>query len=449
MFTYFWLLLGVFLIGMGILHSFVNKRKIIIPKPVSVIFYIIICTGCIILAITEFIIIKNGLQKPEPGADYVIVLGARVNGTKVSLNLKYRLDAALDYIKDNPGCKVIVSGGQGKGEDITEGKAMEDYLASQGLSRNQIIKEEKSDKSSDVIRAITGQLSRLGVEICLGQEVSGLMARDGQIQGIGLKKGERKVPADAVIVASGGLSYPSTGSTGDGYEFARSVGHKVTELSPALTPLEVREQTLVQDLQGLSLKNVRVQIWDGKKIRYEAFGEMLFTHFGVSGPVILSASSYVAKELKKRAMVLTVDLKPALDLEQLDSRILRDFEGMKQKMFKNALGLLLPSKLIPVIVGQSEIPPEKPVNAISRKERRQLAERIKNFRLTLTGLRGYREAIITQGGVSVKEINPKTMESKLIRGLHFAGEVLDLDGVTGGYNLQIAWSTGYLAGRSV
>lgn len=306
-----------------------------------------------------------------------------------------------------------------------------------------------SDKSSDVIRAITGQLSRLGVEICLGQEVSGLMARDGQIQGIGLKKGERKVPADAVIVASGGLSYPSTGSTGDGYEFARSVGHKVTELSPALTPLEVREQTLVQDLQGLSLKNVRVQIWDGKKIRYEAFGEMLFTHFGVSGPVILSARSYVAKELKKRAMVLTVDLKPALDLEQLDSRILRDFEGMKQKMFKNALGLLLPSKLIPVIVGQSEIPPEKPVNAISRKERRQLAERIKNFRLTLTGLRGYREAIITQGGVSVKEINPKTMESKLIRGLHFAGEVLDLDGVTGGYNLQIAWSTGYLAGRSV
>ncbi len=306
-----------------------------------------------------------------------------------------------------------------------------------------------SDKSSDVIRAITGQLSRLGVEICLGQEVSGLMARDGQIQGIGLKKGERKVPADAVIVASGGLSYPSTGSTGDGYEFARSVGHKVTELSPALTPLEVREQTLVQDLQGLSLKNVRVQIWDGKKIRYEAFGEMLFTHFGVSGPVILSASSYVAKELKKRAMVLTVDLKPALDLEQLDSRILRDFEGMKQKMFKNALGLLLPSKLIPVIVGQSEVPPEKLVNAISRKERRQLAERIKNFRLTLTGLRGYREAIITQGGVSVKEINPKTMESKLIRGLHFAGEVLDLDGVTGGYNLQIAWSTGYLAGRSV
>ena len=306
-----------------------------------------------------------------------------------------------------------------------------------------------SDKSSDVIRAITGQLSRLGVEICLGQEVSGLMARDGQIQGIGLKNGERKVPADAVIVASGGLSYPSTGSTGDGYEFARSVGHKVTELSPALTPLEVREQTLVQDLQGLSLKNVRVQIWDGKKIRYEAFGEMLFTHFGVSGPVILSASSYVAKELKKRAMVLTVDLKPALDLEQLDSRILRDFEGMKQKMFKNALGLLLPSKLIPVIVGQSEVPPEKSVNAISRKERRQLAERIKNFRLTLTGLRGYREAIITQGGVSVKEINPKTMESKLIRGLHFAGEVLDLDGVTGGYNLQIAWSTGYLAGRSV
>ncbi|MEH2931078.1 NAD(P)/FAD-dependent oxidoreductase [Clostridiaceae bacterium] len=306
-----------------------------------------------------------------------------------------------------------------------------------------------SDKSSDVIRAITGQLSRLGVEICLGQEVSGLMARDGQIQGVGLKKGERKVPADAVIVASGGLSYPATGSTGDGYEFARSVGHKVTELSPALTPLEVREQTLVQDLQGLSLKNVRVQIWDGKKLRYEAFGEMLFTHFGVSGPVILSASSYVAKELKKREMVLTVDLKPALDLEQLDSRILRDFEGMKQKMFKNALGLLLPSKLIPVIVGQSEIPPEKPVHAITRKERRQLAERIKDFRLTLTGLRGYREAIITQGGVSVKEINPKTMESKLIRGLYFAGEVLDLDGVTGGYNLQIAWSTGYLAGRSV
>lgn len=306
-----------------------------------------------------------------------------------------------------------------------------------------------SDKASDVIRGITRQLSRLGVEVCLGQEVSGLMASDGQIQGIVLKNNGKRVPADAVIVASGGLSYPATGSTGDGYDFARSMGHKVTELSPALTPLEVREQELVQDLQGLSLKNVRVQVLDGKKTRYEAFGEMLFTHFGVSGPVILSASSYVARDLKNREMVLSVDLKPALDLEQLDARILRDFEGMKQKMFKNALGQLLPSKLIPVMVGQSGILPEKPVNAITRKERRWLAERIKDFRLTLTGLRGYREAIITQGGVSVKEIHPKTMESKLVRGLYFAGEVLDLDGVTGGYNLQIAWSTGYLAGRSV
>lgn len=306
-----------------------------------------------------------------------------------------------------------------------------------------------SDKSSDVIRALSGKLDKLKVEVCLRREVETIKISDGRITGIVLKKDGRFLPADAVIIATGGISYPSTGSTGDGYEFARKAGHAVSELMPALVPLEVKEETEVQSLQGLSLRNVQTRIFSGKKLLYEEFGEMLFTHFGVSGPVILSASSYVADRIKKEPLILSVDLKPALDVEQLDKRILRDFEKMKNRQYKNALGDLLPSRMIPVMIRRSQIPEEKPVNEITRTERRQLTEAIKDFRLTLTGLRDYREAIITRGGVCVREINPATMESKLVKGLYFAGEVLDLDGVTGGFNLQIAWSTGYLAGSSV
>lgn len=314
-----------------------------------------------------------------------------------------------------------------------------------------------SDKSSDVIAAMTRALKAAGVKVHLHAEVEGLLIEDGRCVGVRLKGQESRVGrdgregrntavagevfADHVIVATGGLSYPATGSTGDGYGWAEKSGHKVTELRPALVPFNVREEE-AKALQGLSLKNIQITIRKEKKVLYEEFGEMLFTHFGVSGPVILSASSFVGKELRRNPLSLSIDLKPALTAEQLDERILRDFAAEQNRQFKNSLSKLLPAKLIPVILTRSGINPDKPVNQITREERQRLVSLLKDFTLTLTGLRDFKEAIITQGGVSVKEINPSTMESKRVKGLSFAGEVLDLDGVTGGYNLQIAWSTG-------
>ena len=302
-----------------------------------------------------------------------------------------------------------------------------------------------SDKSSDVIHALTAALRKLGVEMELHEEVADVLAEDGHVTGVRLKRGQKVVFADAVIVTTGGLSYPSTGSTGDGYRFAKELGHTITDLSPALVPFVAKED-VCKELQGLSLRNISVQIRNGKKVLYEEFGEMLFTHFGVSGPVLLSASSYVASVLKKGPLT---DLKPALSVEQLDARILRDFEEAKNKQYKNSLNHLLPAKLVSVIIERSGISPEKKVNEITREERHQLVQAVKDFCITLVGLRDYKEAIITQGGVSVREVNPSTMESKKTAGLYFAGEVLDLDAVTGGFNLQIAWSTGYLAGISI
>lgn len=305
-----------------------------------------------------------------------------------------------------------------------------------------------SDKSSDVISALSRQIRELGAEVHLREEVKELLITDNRCCGILLSKGQRKVSADAVIVATGGLSYPSTGSTGDGYRFAKTCGHTVTELSPALVPFNVKED-VVRELQGLSLRNIEAVILDGKKEVYREFGEMLFTHFGVSGPVLLSASSYAAGIIRKRPLTLSIDLKPALNEEQLDARILRDFEEFSNKQFKNALVHLFPSKLIPVMIERSGISPEKKVHEITRAERMALIDAAKHFTVTLTGLRDYKEAIITQGGISVKEIQPGTMESKKMPGLYFAGEVLDLDAVTGGFNLQIAWSTGWAAGSHI
>ena len=250
-----------------------------------------------------------------------------------------------------------------------------------------------------------------------------------------------------MIVASGGISYPSTGSTGDGYRFAESCGHRVTELSPALVPMEVKEW-YAKELMGLSLRNIQIRITEGKKKLYEEFGEMLFTHYGVTGPVILSASSVVGNRLKQKELTLHIDLKPALSEEQLDKRVLREFEANHNRQFKNAVDSLFPAKLKPVMVELSEIPEDKKVHEITKEERLRFVRLIKDFTMTLTNLRGYNEAIITKGGVSVKEVDPGTMESKKVSSLYFAGEVLDLDAVTGGYNLQIAWSTGYLAGMS-
>ena len=303
-----------------------------------------------------------------------------------------------------------------------------------------------SDHSSDVIRALEREMSRLGVEVSLLSEVKKITVKDGRAAGVELSAGER-IPGSSVIVATGGISYPSTGSTGDGYRFAGESGHTVTELYPALVPMEVREP-FAGELMGLSLRNAGIRITDGKKKLYEEFGEMLFTHYGVSGPVILSASSIVGKRLRDRELTLHIDLKPALTREQLDRRLLREFEANHNRQFKNAVDGLFPAKLRPVMVELSGILPEKKVNEITKEERQNFVRLIKDFTMTLTGLRGYSEAIITKGGVSVKEIDPGTMESKLVEGLYFAGEVLDLDALTGGYNLQIAWSTGYLAGIS-
>lgn len=304
----------------------------------------------------------------------------------------------------------------------------------------------ESDHSSDVIRALEQELKRLGAEIRLRTEVKEILAEGGRAKGVRLSSGE-KLNADAVIIATGGISYPSTGSTGDGYRFARECGHKVTELSPALVPMEV-EEWYAKELMGLSLRNIEIKITDGKKKLYEEFGEMLFTHYGVTGPVILSASSIVGKKLKEHPLTLHIDLKPALTEEQLDKRVLREFEANHNRQFKNAVDSLFPAKLKPVIVELSGIPEEKKVNEVTKEERLRFARMIKDFSMTLTAMRGYNEAIITKGGVSVKEIDPGTMESRLVNRLYFAGEVLDLDAVTGGYNLQIAWSTGYLAGMN-
>ena len=309
-----------------------------------------------------------------------------------------------------------------------------------------------SDHSSDVIRALEREMKKVGVKVCLNTEVKSVEAEKGKFNKVVLKDTTTQT-ADACIVATGGLSYRSTGSTGDGFRFAENVGHKVTQCFPSLVPMETKEPWICE-LQGLSLRNVEAKILAGKKELYKDFGEMLFTHFGVSGPLIISASSYVGKKFmdkngQKKELTLEIDLKPALTEEQLDQRVLRDFEENHNRQFKNAITKLFPTKLIPVMLELGGIDPEKKVNSIEKEERKQFVHLIKHFRMTLTGLRDYPEAIITKGGVNVKEIDPGTMESKLVKGLYFAGEVLDLDALTGGFNLQIAWSTGYAAGNAI
>lgn len=309
-----------------------------------------------------------------------------------------------------------------------------------------------SDHSSDVIRALEREMKKVGVKVCLNTEVKSVEAEKGKFNKVVLKDTTAQT-ADACIVATGGLSYRSTGSTGDGFRFAENVGHKVTQCFPSLVPMETKEPWICE-LQGLSLRNVEAKILDGKKELYKDFGEMLFTHFGVSGPLIISASSYVGKKFmdkngQKKELTLEIDLKPALTEEQLDQRVLRDFEENHNRQFKNAITKLFPTKLIPVMLELGGIDPEKKVNSIEKEERKQFVHLIKHFCMTLTGLRDYPEAIITKGGVNVKEIDPGTMESKLVKGLYFAGEVLDLDALTGGFNLQIAWSTGYAAGNAI
>ncbi|WHH61589.1 NAD(P)/FAD-dependent oxidoreductase [Petroclostridium sp. X23] len=300
-----------------------------------------------------------------------------------------------------------------------------------------------SDKALDVVKALEKYISRNHVKIQYSG-VKRILFHNDKVTGVQLDNGS-EIDADAVIVATGGISYPGTGSTGDGYKFAKEAGHTVTTLKPSLVPLEVSEPW-IKELQGLSLKNISITILDEKaKKLYTDFGEMLFTHFGVSGPVILSASSHM-RDIENHRYMLRIDLKPALSEEQLDKRIQRDFEKYSRKHYSNALDELLPKKLIPVIIKLSGIPEDKPVNQITRQERFSIIKTLKELTLNITGFRPIEEAIITSGGINVDEVNPSTMESKIIKGLYFAGEVLDVDAYTGGFNLQIAFSTGYLAG---
>ena len=300
-----------------------------------------------------------------------------------------------------------------------------------------------SDKSQDVLNALIKNLQ--GVEIITNCKVEEILVEKNKVVGVKTNKG--KINADKVILATGGVSYPKTGANGDGYILAKKLGHKITEIRPSLVPLKAKENSLniCKKLQGLSLKNVSIKLIDNNKVIYDDFGEMLFTHFGLSGPIILSASAHIRNTNFENVKVV-IDFKPALTEEKLDSRILRDFEKEKNKSFKNSLNDLLPQKLIPVIINLSKIKEDKKINEITREERLTLVKLLKKFEIDILGFGNIDEAIITSGGIDTKEINPKTMESKIIKGLYFAGEIIDVDAYTGGFNLQIAYSTGYVAG---
>lgn len=326
-----------------------------------------------------------------------------------------------------------------------------------------------SDHASDITKALEGQLKRLHVKICLRTEVKDLVLKPisedessslsvkgkdqykDEILGLILSNGQ-KVKADIVIVCTGGLSYPTTGSTGDGYRFAREAGLQVTPLRPSLVPFQTKESDIYA-LQGLSLRNVSLTMPFGKNPKKQSFrelGEMMFTHFGITGPLVLTASARCGKYLEEMgSLPAAIDFKPALSEEQLDQRLLREFDKAMNKSLHTIMGSLLPARMIPVLLARTGISPEKKAHDITKEEREKLVHVLKHFHLTVTGTEGFRQAIVTQGGVSVKEISPKTMEAKKIRGLYFAGEVLDIDGFTGGFNLQAAFSTGFLAGDGI
>jgi len=306
-----------------------------------------------------------------------------------------------------------------------------------------------SDKSSDVIKVLQKECEKTGVKVRLNTKVKEIMKTNDTVSAVELEYGER-IEADAVILATGGISYSSTGSTGDGFHWAKKLGHKVTELRSGLVGMTVKEN-VPKVLQGLTLKNIELCITkqNQKKVLYQGFGELLFTHYGVSGPLMLSASSQIGDMLRNDILELHIDVKPALSEEQLDQRILRDFEKAQNADIQNAMIHLLPKSMIQEVLKMADVPLGKKVHQLKKEDRKRIVGTIKDMRLTLNGLRGIEEAIITRGGVCVNEVDPGTMESKLVKGLYFAGEILDLDALTGGFNLQIAWSTGYAAGTMI
>ena len=381
-----------------------------------------------------------------------------------------------DFIKNTPGNGRFLYScyQQFTNEDIIK------FLNKEGLQ----VKEERgnrifpvTDHSQDVLKCFTKKLKENNVEVLYNTRVKEILVNENyeeqakkineenvkkskkqskKYEVIGIKTENETILADSVILATGGKSYPLTGSTGDGYKLVEKFGHTITKIKPSLVPLEIYEKDICKELQGLSLRNIAIKITDleKNKLLYDDFGEMLFTHFGVSGPVILSSSAHLVRyknieeKCKNKIVELSIDFKPALSEKKLEARILRDFEELKNKQFKNSLDKLLPQKLIPVIVEQSGISADKKVNEITKEERKTLVKILKDFKLKIKGTRTIDEAIVTSGGIKISEIDPKTMESKLVKNLYFAGEIIDVDSYTGGFNLQIAYSTGFVAGKN-
>ncbi|CUP71668.1 NAD(P)/FAD-dependent oxidoreductase [Clostridium baratii] len=300
-----------------------------------------------------------------------------------------------------------------------------------------------SDKSSDIIKGLSNVINRSNIKVMLNSKVTGIIKDENKI--IGVKIDNNIIKGDHFIIATGGASYPLTGSRGEGQKFAKELGHNIIELKPSLVPIEIKEN-LVKELMGLSLRNIELTIYEGKKKVFKDFGEMIFTHFGISGPLVLSGSRFIKNN---KDYTVSIDLKPALDVKELDLRIQKDFKKYINKDFKNSLDDLLPKKLIPIIIKRSMIKEDKKVNEITKEERKRLISLIKEFTLSVKGLRPIEEAIVTAGGIDTKEIDPSTMKSKIISNLSFAGEVIDVDAFTGGYNVQIALSTGYISGSNI
>ncbi len=400
-----------------------------------------------------------GIKSAEEGNSVTIIEKNASFGKKLLITGKGRcnITSSLDiseFINNTPGNgKFLYSAFK----NFTN-KDIVNILKEEGLE----VKQERgnrifptTDKAIDVLNALIKRIEKLKINIKLKSRVNKIIVKQNKAVGI-IYNEKEEIYGDKIIIATGGKSYPTTGSTGDGYKIAKELGHTINQIKPSLVPLEIYQKSECKTMQGLSLRNVGVKIIDleEKKLIYEDFGEMLFTHFGVSGPVVISSSAHLVrykniKELiKNRKILLSIDLKPALTEEKLNDRILRDFKEIKNKQVKNSLDKLLPQKIIPVILDKLIIDKNKKVNEITKEERQKIVEILKNFNLQISGFRPIEEAIITAGGISTKEINPKTMESKIVKNLYFAGEIIDVDAYTGGFNLQIAYSTGYTAGGS-
>ncbi len=399
----------------------------------------------------------SAIKSSEQGNEVILIEKNNVLGKKLAITGKGRCNITSslsidEFIKNTPGNGRFLYSVFNSFTNLD----IINFIEKQGI-KTKVERGNRvfpvTDNAKDVVNCFVKKIKEQKIKVILNTEVTEILKNNENVA-IGIKTKNETIKGDKIILATGGKSYPLTGSTGDGYKIANKLGHTVTELKPSLVPLTTYEEELHKNLQGLSLKNVEIKMIDISKNKeiYKDFGEMLFTHFGVSGPIILSASSHLVRYknitelLKNRQIKILIDFKPALTPEKLNQRILRDFEEQKNKSFKNSLDMLLPQKLIPEIIIRSEIDPEEKVNSITKEQREKLVNLLKRFEVTIKDFRPIEDAIITAGGINIKEINPKTMESKIIKNLYFAGEIIDVDAYTGGFNLQIAYSTGYVAG---